>query len=190
MRDPIIFLKLLQLELNERPPAAAVLKIHLELRTAKPRTEQHHLFVALSPEPEKLEVTLSKLTHLLGAENVGAPELLNTHHPDAFRIKRFLRRESSSENALPAHPALVLRRYRPPKHAQVIQKNERPAHVWALSLRGHVIACAGPWRSSGDWWKVDAWSRDEWDVALSDGALYRLYEELGSQHWFVEGVYD
>jgi len=190
MRDPTIFLKLLQLELNGRPPAAAVLKIRLALRPAKPRTEQHNLFLALSPEPEKLEVTLSKLIHLLGAENVGAPELLNTHRPDAFRIKRFLRIGSTSEHPLPARPALVLRRYRPPKHAQVIQKNERPAHVWALSLGGNVIACAGPWRSSGDWWKLDTWGRDEWDVALSDGALYRLHEELGSKHWFVEGVYD
>jgi protein ImuB len=31
----------------------------------------------------------------------------------------------------------------------------------------------GPWRSSGDWWNPDSWNRDEYDLALSDGALYR-----------------
>jgi protein ImuB len=190
MRDAMTFLKLLQLELNERPPMAPVLKIRLELRPAQPRTEQHNLFLALSPEPQQLEVTLSKLIHLLGAENVGIPELLNTHRPDAFRINPFSGASIPGGNSLPRKPALVLRRYRPPKLAQVRKKNERPDQVYSLHLRGNVIACAGPWRSSGDWWKVDVWSRDEWDVALSDGALYRLHEELETKRWFVEGVYD
>jgi protein ImuB len=190
MRDPMIFLKLLQLELSGRPPAAPIVKIHLELRAMPTRTEQHHLFLALSPEPAKLEVTLSKLTHLLGAENVGTPELLNTHRPDAFRVKRFSGLVTASKTKLPASPALVLRRYRPPRIAQVIQKSECPVHIRSLSLQGSVIRCAGPWRSSGDWWKTERWNRDEWDVALSDGALYRLYEELDTRRWFVEGVYD
>jgi protein ImuB len=47
---------------------------------------------------------------------------------------------------------------------------------------------AGPWRSSGDWWTPDPWSRDEWDIALSDGGLYRLYCDPAG--WFVEGSYD
>jgi protein ImuB len=51
-----------------------------------------------------------------------------------------------------------------------------------------VVERAGPWRTSGDWWTRDPWSRDEWDIALSDGALYRLY--CAPQGWFVEGSYD
>jgi protein ImuB len=169
MRDAMTFLKLLQLELNERLPMTPVLKIRLELRPAQPRTEQHNLFLALSPEAQQLEVKLSKLIHLLGAENVGLPELLNTHRPDAFRINQFAGTGIASDNSLPTAPTLVLRRYRPPKLAQVRKKNERPDQVYSLHLRGNVIACAGPWPNSGDWWKVDVWSRDEWDVALSDG---------------------
>jgi protein ImuB len=51
-----------------------------------------------------------------------------------------------------------------------------------------VLDLAGPWRTSGDWWTAHAWQRDEWDIALSDGALYRIYCEPGG--WFVEGSYD
>lgn len=190
MRDPKVFLKLLQLELNARPPIAPVLKIRLELKPLKPRTEQHDLFQAIAPEPAKLEITLAKLSNLLGAENVGTPELVNTHRPDAFHMRRFIVAPGSTEQPLPEHPALVLRRYRPAKYAQVILQNQRPVHVSSLHLQGKVIACAGPWRSSGDWWKPEPWDREEWDVALSDGALYRLHEDRRSSRWCVEGVYD
>ncbi len=190
MHDPKVFLKLLQLELNARPPVAAILKIWLELKPVKPRTEQHNLFQAIAPEPAKLEITLAKLSNLLGAENVGTPELLNTHRPDAFQMNRFVVTPGSGEKPLPTHPALALRRYRPTRHAQVIIQNSRPVHVSAVDLQGKVIACAGPWRSSGDWWKVEPWDREEWDVALSDGALYRLHEDRRTSRWCVEGVYD
>jgi protein ImuB len=48
----------------------------------------------------------------------------------------------------------------------------------------------GPWRASGDWWTPQSWNRDEWDVAIESGALYRLFQETESGRWFVEGSYD
>jgi protein ImuB len=53
-----------------------------------------------------------------------------------------------------------------------------------------VLAAAGPWRASGEWWTPAAWDRDEFDVALSDGALYRLYLDRFRGRWFLEGSYD
>src|SRR2546429_6987718 len=50
-----------------------------------------------------------------------------------------------------------------------------PTYISAPGIQGKVLAFAGPWRTSGGWWTADAWSRDEWDIALSDGALYRIY---------------
>ena len=38
-------------------------------------------------------------------------------------------------------------------------------------VQGEVLWKAGPWRSSGDWWEREAWSRDEWDIALQNNAL-------------------
>jgi hypothetical protein len=34
------------------------------------------------------------------------------------------------------------------------------------------------------------WDRDEWDVALSDGAVYRIFQDRGSGAWFIDAVVD
>jgi protein ImuB len=51
-----------------------------------------------------------------------------------------------------------------------------------------VKEVAGPWRSSGDWWTPHLWDRDEWDIQLDSGGVYRLYFSTGL--WYVEGSYD
>jgi protein ImuB len=78
--------------------------------------------------------------------------------------------------------------FRPPRMARVVVDSGRPCFVTAAGIRGRVLQLAGPWRTSGDWWTVDPWERDEWDIALSDGALYRIY--CAPPGWFVEGSYD
>jgi protein ImuB len=83
---------------------------------------------------------------------------------------------------------LALRAFRPARSARVALASGQPSFVAADGIRGKVLEFAGPWRTSGDWWTVDPWSRDEWDIALSDGALYRLY--CNPRGWFVEGSYD
>ena len=85
-------------------------------------------------------------------------------------------------------PKLIFRMYRPPRIARVTLASGQPSFLAAERIRGRILERAGPWRSSGDWWTTDPWSRDEWDIALSDGALYRIYCEV--RGWFVEGSYD
>jgi hypothetical protein len=84
---------------------------------------------------------------------------------------------------------------------------------------GDVVAASGPWRSSGDWWREDAWQNDEWDLEIrfvsafetrvdvaagpqqweripnantrtSQGGLYRIFYDSIRQGWFVRGMYD
>lgn len=185
MLDIKAFLKLLQLDLSAHPPAAPVLRVWLEAEPAKPRAAQNGLFVPIAPEPEKLELTLARLRALVGEGNVGSPVLPDTHRPGAFQM---LPRPMASSPAGPLAPSLPLRAIRPPRTARVQMASGQPVHVQADGVRGQVVASAGPWRTSGDWWTSDPWARDEWDVALSDGALYRIYSEQG--RWFVEGSYD
>jgi len=103
---------------------------------------------------------------------------------------------------------LALRRFRLPVPARVLVRDGYPVRVTTERGDldgGRVAAWAGPWRSSGEWWQIpDArlqprfdgrltqvgWDRDEWDVALSDGALYRIYRDRDRDRWFVDGIVD
>jgi protein ImuB len=90
---------------------------------------------------------------------------------------------------------VFIRRFRPPVAVRVRVEGGRPVRV-AVDRRGipggHVEQAAGPWRSSGAWWDrvARAWNRDEWDVALSDGSVCRLFRDRESGTWFVDGVID
>jgi protein ImuB len=225
MLDPKLFLKLLQLDLNAHPPGAPIVKIHLAAEPARPRPGQAGLFLPPSPEPEKLELTLARIAALVGVNKVGALELLDTHHPEGFRLRRFMasfapppqktkklgevkrteavkeeEEEEEEETKEKEPPAITaLRRFRPALRAIVTLDQDQPARVVCeKTIQGSVLWKAGPWRSSGDWWEREAWSRNEWDIALQNNALqntnsialYRLVHDLLEGAWFVEGTYD
>jgi len=184
MRSPRLFLKLLELDLSGHPPAAPIIKVTITAEPARPRVAQNGLFIPLSPEPEKLELTLARIAAVVGKDNVGSPELLDTHRPGAFRMLRFgTTKKCTGRSAYPT--SLAFRTFRPALAAKV-----QAGFVTAPGVRGRIARQAGPWRTSGDWWTTDPWSRDEWDVELTDGALYRMYCEHHSGRWFIEGSYD
>jgi protein ImuB len=193
MIDQKAFLKMLQLDLSGRPPGAPVVKAHLTAEPVKPRRVQQGLFVPSSPEPEKLELSVARVRHLVGRDRAGTPEILNTYRPDAFAMRAFTPAAKASfaqDSEAPPLPRLCLRRFRPPRHAQVILVNREPVRIISSSVAGKVMRAKGPWRTSGEWWRDDAWNRDEWDVALETGGVYRLFCELNGGRWFVEGAYD
>lgn len=184
--DSRSFLKLLQLDLAAHPPQAPVVRVWMGVNPVKPRAAQSGLFIPAVPEPVKLELTLARIKAIVGEDRVGSPELLDTHRPDAFRIADF--GLARPPRRAPAGTRLSLRIYRPPRAARVSLSSGQPDFVAADGIRGRVLEFAGPWRTSGDWWTTDPWSRDEWDIALSDGALYRIF--CNPAGWFVEGNYD
>jgi len=188
MLNSRVLAKLLQLELNDRPPQAPIEKIQLELMPVEPRTIQHGLFQPASPEPEKLEITLARIRGMVGAANVGAPELVNTHRPDSFRLRPL----STAKGAMfSSSPKLAFRRFRPPCPAQVWCSNfGKPVRIFSAKGGGSIVACAGPWRTSGDWWTSDVWSHQEWDVEIQSVGVSRIYQSYIQGQWFIEGNYD
>ena len=190
--DAKAFLKLLHLDLEAHPPCAPIVEVRLTAEPARPQAAQTGLFVPLTPEPVKLELTLARLKSIVGEDRVGSPQLIDTHRPGAFRMQPF--RAPAAIAARSAGPArlrpavLSLRIFRPPRAARVALASGQPSFVAAEGIHGKILERAGPWRSSGDWWTAEPWLRDEWDIALIGGALYRLY--CCPSGWFVEGSYD
>src|SRR5450755_2928845 len=87
--DAKVFLKLLQLDLNAHPPGAPIVKVQLSAAPVRPRAAQSGLFLPPSPEPEKFELTLARIAGIVGENKVGSLQLLDTHRPEAFRMRRF-----------------------------------------------------------------------------------------------------
>ena len=119
----------------------------------------------------------------------------------------------------------ALRRCRQPVPARVAIDNGRPVRVTTDRrgfVGGSVVQCAGPWRTSGEWWvggtgedqrrsvldtperngarasgvgvgpraNEKSWNRDEWDVALNDGAVYRIFQDRDTDAWFIDAIVD
>ncbi|HTS30973.1 MAG TPA: hypothetical protein VMH81_34110 [Bryobacteraceae bacterium] len=186
--DTKAFLKLLQLDLSANPPANPVVHVWMGANPVKPQAAQNGLFLPATPEPVKLELTMARIKSIVGASRVGCPELLDTHRPGAFRMANLGVRQAAPIFGPSSQTRLALRIFRPPRAARVALRSGQPGFVTADGIRGKVVNLAGPWRTSGDWWTSDPWSSDEWDIALSNGALYLLCcNPLG---WFVEGSYD
>jgi protein ImuB len=211
LRDSKMLLKLLRLHLQSDPPSAPILTVSLAAGPAPPRPMQAGLFQPISANPEKLELTVARLAHLVGDSNIGSPALVDTHRPGEFRINRFqpLREELLGSNQC---PFTAFRIFRPALPATVDLRDACPVRVCFNALRGTVIAASGPWRTSGDWWRQDTWQHDEWDLELrfeltanpglgvplsnpslakrSAHGVYCIYFDSLLQAWFVRGIYD
>jgi hypothetical protein len=37
---------------------------------------------------------------------------------------------------------------------------------------------------------LPSWDRDEWDVALGDGAVYRIFRDRETDGWFIDAIVD
>jgi hypothetical protein len=110
---------------------------------------------------------------------------------------------AAGDRDLSATVVSALRRCRQPVPARVaIGPDERPVHV-TTDRRGFaggaVLRGAGPWRTSGEWWELETaggagraggWNRDEWDVALADGAVYRIFRDRVTGGWFIDAIVD
>ncbi len=216
MRDPRVLRTLLMLDLESHPPAAAVDIVVVEIDPAPGRVIQYSLLERAVPSAEVVATLTARLSALVGETRCGSPALLDTHGPDGFEMCRYelsegntglgprdsglgntafgsSQRAPSPESRVPALTP-VLRRFRPPVAVRVTVDRGRPVRL-AIDRRGMpggaVDRSAGPWRTSGAWWTAPGhWDRDEWDIALDDGTICRLFQQRDQGGWFLDGVLD
>jgi protein ImuB len=187
---PEILFRVLHTHLETLHTEAMVRGVGLTCRPVRPLAQQSGLFDSALRDPHGFSETLARVAAVVGPDRLGTPVLENTHRPDAVSLV-------APASVVPpmakeaVHPAcgLPLRRYRAPLAATVELAGAAPAFVWTVTIVGAVSAVKGPWSGSGDWWDASrAWRREEWDVELEGGGVYRLLHS--PEGWFVEGEYD
>jgi protein ImuB len=215
MRDARTLRTLVLLDLESHPPAAAIDRVVVAVDPTPARVLQYSLLTRPLPSPEQVSTLMARLGALMGEGRCGAPATVDSWRPGAFAMAPFATvdgggegREGGEGKAL----VVALRRFRFAVPARVQVENGQPVRVTTDRQGisgGRIEKAAGPWRTSGDWWKADAfgvggagkageagrsneepWDRDEWDVTVTDGATYRLFRERDSNAWFFDGVLD
>jgi protein ImuB len=255
MHDVRALRTLAMLDLESHPPPAAIDRVTVVIDPTPGRVLQHTLYARPHPTPDELSTLLARLGALMGQDRIGAATTVDTYRPGAFAMTRFKTEHKSAcglskrERASGVSPSLpgALRRCRQPVPARVAVVEGRPVRVTTDRqgfVGGAVTACAGPWRSSGEWWELGhwgprggalgekravgsargpsereraseasgggapravskiphawsqvgrgphAWSKDEWDVALNDGAVYRIFHDRQTDGWFIDAIVD
>jgi protein ImuB len=199
MRDARALRTLALLDLESHPPDAAIDRVCVAVEPTPARNLQYSLLTRPLPSPEQLSTLMARLNALMGEGRSGSPAVVDSWRPGAFamtafkpgfgiRDSGFAQRDSNPEPRTPnpeSIPPIALRRFRHPVPARVRVEQGKP-----VSVGSSVRECAGPWRTTGDWWTDDTWDRDEWDVTLSDGVAYRVFRDRRTDAWFVEGVVD
>jgi protein ImuB len=220
MRDPKTLRTLILLDLESHPPDAPIDIVRVFIEPTPAKVVQWTLLERAQPAVEQVSTLIARLTALMGESHVGSPVLVDTWKPGAFTMSDFGSRISdlqSSNNPKSEIRDLesALRRFRFPVPTRVVVQEGRPIRVQVDRQgfsSGAILQAAGPWRTSGNWWSASAressderrrdhraeaasgreggWDRDEWDVAMPDGTIYRLVVEREVGQWFLEGVID
>jgi protein ImuB len=188
-QEEILF-RVLHTYLETLHTEACVRGLRLACRPTRSLVRQHGLFDSALRDPHGFSETLGRVAAIVGADRVGTPLVENSHRADAVTLVVPAAVVPPAAKA-GVHPAsgLPLRRYRAPLAATVELSGAAPAFVWTAAMQGAVSALAGPWRGSGEWWEAGrGWQREEWDVELETGGLFRLLHTR--EGWFVEGEYD
>lgn len=217
MRDAKVLRTLILLDLESNPPedGRGVDVVEVELGVTPGRILQKSLLAHDVPTAEDVATLIARLNALMGESRVGAPVLRDSHDPRRLSMQPFTAPassnvpSSSTRRSTPPTPSAALRRFRHPPPVRVVTERGRPIQV-TLSERHHlrhdrmsqqdgrpagcgaVVERAGPWRTSGQWWTADrdTWDRDEWDVLLDSGVIYRLARNRMTNCWEAEGILD
>jgi len=194
--DRNLLLRLIQLDLQSHSPSAPVMSVSIQAHAVPPRHIQQGLFAPQAPDPDKLELTMARLSNLAGKDQTGSFELLDSHRPRAFVMGTFepARATDTKPSLRLSSHKVGLRLFEPAKRAHIRLRSDIPLQITLDGKRGEVIEHSPPWLASGEWWNEMGYNRKEWDVKVqfADGttADYCIFVDLRTNEPFVEGSYD
>jgi protein ImuB len=192
--DRHLWLKLLHLDLEAHPPNAAILACILKAEPGKTSKVQLGLFAPQAPEPGRLDVTLARITKIVGEGNVGRAVLCDTHGPESFRVERFVVPTTEPKMLSVSIAHAVLRAVRPAESVLVSVEAQKPKGFQFRQERYVVERAFGPWSAGGEWWNSSNWHHEQWDLKArsADGSVLYccLVRDFVLNQWQMVGIYD
>ncbi len=192
---------LLGLELSKWPPADGIVGFTVTAQAEVGRTAQLSLFEPPAQSPDAVATTIARLAALIGPDRVGTPRVVDRHDPERFALGPYVAPPPVYGRGPGGEPSsrqrIAVRVLRPAIELEaILDEKGAPVELKTIRLRreqpglaGHVRVASGPWKLEQRWWVERADRRAYWDVELSDGALYRIYEDAAGR-WFADGIYD
>jgi protein ImuB len=191
--DKHLWLKLLHLDLEAHPPDAAILTVLLQAEPGNTSKVQLGLFSPQLPEDARLDVTLARITALVGEGNVGQAVLDDNHSSESFHMEPF-RINTSIARAAPAQSHACIRRLRPPQSLSVLLVAGRPSSFFFKNQRCIVAKAYGPWLKGGEWWNERMWGQEQWDLVANTPTGERLFccviRDVMQNVWQMVAFYD
>ena len=142
------------------------------------------LFAQSEPDPQTLGVALTRLRAALGVEAQCARVCPGHRLETRFRYQHFAPKPKPvGQKILQRSTPVPQLRLLPVREVRVTIARSAPCTVDARRVK----ECAGPWRVDDGWFDAPV-ARDEYDVLLDDGTLYRIFRE--GERWYLRGIYD
>ncbi|WP_260738171.1 DNA polymerase Y family protein [Tunturiibacter lichenicola] len=192
--DKELWIKLIHLDLEAHPPQAAILAVGLRAEPGSTSKVQLGLFTPQLPEASRLDITLARLSALVGECNVGSPALPDQHRPGSFRIEPFVLPSGDPSNRPTSISRVSLRQLRPPEPVMVTLKGAKPEKLRFRTRRYVVENLYGPWLASGAWWNRDRYGLEQWDLDArsEDGSILCccVTRDRVRNRWQMAALYD
>jgi hypothetical protein len=195
--DPRIVLDILRAKLEGLTFDAPITGLKLQALRLEECGTFTTLFSGTQPDPQMLAVAFERL------QAVGTIQAQQAHVRPAHLLEsRFTYTKCHGERAPLGANVILSERSESkgegrmdPTHAP--QLRMLPVREVAVKLRGNtpasvesrpVVNCAGPWRVDDGWFESEHIARDEYDVLLEGGLLWRVYRQ--GEKWYLRGAYD
>lgn len=205
-RDVKTLLTLVRLDLEGRPPGAAVYGFAFVAHPDRPRETQASIYGPAALSPSLLAATLARLFALLGPDRVGSPRPVDGHRPECFALVEYAPPPAPDVRRPPrrGRGLLAVRALRPPLAIEVLTEEgpggARPVEIRDVTgahgqgkrpeIGGAIRVASGPWGMEEEWWAEEPTGRDYWDVEIAGRGLYRIYRERATEEWYADGAYD
>ena len=191
---PRTLLRILETALGGLQTKDAIIGVQLHFETTEAHGKQGDLFSVAMEDPAAFAETADRIATIVGPKQSGSPRLRDTWQPDAFHMvtleseleARADRIEDTSDTA-DSHRGLPLSRFRPPLAIKVGVEQNEPVRIDSGEYAGTICAVTGPWILSGEWWEPSPWTREEWDIELDKGGVFRIFRQRS--YWYLEGIY-